>query len=153
MDGKNILEVNETSQLAQDDVIIIGCGESLQKIKCKNFKVKSPGVLKINGQEYDGSSDMSVNISNDVVVISGSNPNITLDPNKMYSLSEITSLSYTLGGNDVLNSIYTFTFVSGDTPTVLTRPKGITANLTVKANATYVITIKNNVLSYTEMEF
>lgn len=152
MDGKNILEVNESSELNENDVLIVGCDGSLQKIRLKNFKSQNKGKLIINGQEYDGATDTEINLMNETIMMSSENRTVSLDPNKMYSFPEMVSLSYSLNDKGSSDETYVFSFVSGDTATVLSHPATIKTDLVVKANAAYVIKITNNALTYSELE-
>lgn len=152
MDGKNILEVNESSELNENDVLIVGCDGSLRKIRLKNFKSQNKGKLTINGQEYDGAKDTEINLTNETIMMTSTDKTVSLDPNKMYSFPEMVSLSYSLNDNGSSNKTYVFSFVSGDTATVLSHPTTIKTDLVVKANTAYVIKIIDHTLTYSELE-
>ncbi len=67
-----------------------------------------------------------------------------------YVFGEVETLTLTLGVNEILKRYrneYSFTFISGETPTVLTLPSSVQwANeLTVEANKRYEISIVDNI--------
>ncbi len=72
----------------------------------------------------------------------------TLEPNTNYSFGESATLTleFAEGDTDKINE-YSFTFISGETPTVLTLPSSVQwANeLTVEANKRYEISIVDNI--------
>ncbi len=72
----------------------------------------------------------------------------TLDPNTNYSFGESATLTleFAEGDADKANE-YSFTFVSGATPTVLTLPSSVqwVNELTVEANKRYEISIVDNI--------
>ena len=72
----------------------------------------------------------------------------TLEPNTNYSFGESATLTLEFAEGDAAKvNEYTFTFISGETPTVLTLPSSVQwANeLTVEANKRYEISIVDNI--------
>lgn len=72
----------------------------------------------------------------------------TLEPNTNYSFGESATLTLEFAEGDAAKvNEYTFTFVSGETPTVLTLPSSVQwANeLTVEANKRYEISVVDNI--------
>lgn len=84
---------------------------------------------------------------------------IELDVNKYFkltsnaedtSIDELTVILKEFTESDVVVPDYHFSFISGDTPTVLNLPEGIVSDLTVEANKFYDVQISpyTNILTY-----
>lgn len=113
-------------------------------------------LMKYQGGKWTEAVDVPTKTSefeNDSGYITNSkieltNESTTLEPNTHYSFGEATTLTLEFAEGDTAKvNEYSFTFISGATPTVLTLPSSVQwANeLTVEANKRYEISIVDNI--------
>lgn len=79
-----------------------------------------------------------------------------LEPNKMYDFGVVDTLTVVLdeGAADKVNE-YKFSFISGETPTVLTLPSSVkwVNELTVEANKRYEISVVDNIALWCAVDY
>lgn len=113
-------------------------------------------LMKYQGGKWTEAVDVPTKTSqlvNDSGYITNSkieltNESATLEPNTHYSFGEATTLTLEFAEGDTAKvNEYSFTFISGATPTVLTLPSSVqwVNELTVEANKRYEISIVDNI--------
>lgn len=127
-------------------------------------KLPNPNKIFFNGSvsaEYDGSSEVVVTFPDDkieriVIPSTGGSLIVEFEPNKLYILPELTSLTYALElptDNSVASEYHFFfsTPITGGVPKV-THPNSVRLppNLKIGNGLTYEFSILENCLSYKE---
>lgn len=140
-------EIDDKGFITEEDLpnggIYVGSGDMPDNC---NIQIDPDGsVATIPTKTSDLENDSGF-ITNDKIELT--TETAILQPNIYYSFGETTTLTLEFAEGDTANvNEYSFTFVSGATPTVLTLPSSVQwANeLTVEANKRYEISIVDNI--------